>query len=275
MHDDMTANDGLGTIGLWNFAAEENTYQSVYFVANRPVILTAFNNFPNAAGPINLNYKHSYVELLKVHSLGMTAFSGECFIQSLGGAPVFTTQCVNTVRCENTYVNGRGKGSTVFEIYGSLVNLKYQGVVEGRATFMQNNGSIINSDINVTYGGIIDVDASLIRMGGKGNIVNTTIKFALEAHKERNLFASDEARPEKRVQDTEADIEAALKEGTVAGEVAPEAGLRTAMGSKARLVNTQIFTNGIKDEYLTVPKVLRENSRNSRVISPTKTIDID
>ncbi|MEN8255883.1 MAG: glycosyl hydrolase family 28-related protein [Verrucomicrobiota bacterium] len=271
MHDDMNANGGLGTIALWNFAAEENTYQSVYFVANRPVVLSAFNNSPAAA--FAFNYEHSYVELLQVHSLGVTAFSGECFVQSLGGAPVFTTQCANTLVCENTYVCGRGNGSAVFEVYGSLVNLNYKGVVEGRATFLQNNGSIINGDISATYGGVVDQKAPLIRMGDKSRIINTTLKFALEAARDRNLFAQNgSARSKAKAKG--GDIDKAIKEGKVAGEVAPVVGLKQEAITKAALVNTEIFTSGMKDEYLKVPNVLRKGSRNSRIIAPAKIIEL-
>lgn len=274
MHDDMTANGGLGTIALWNFAAEENTYQSVYFVANRPVILSAFNNQPNPAGPLDLNYKHSYVELLQVHSMGVTAFAGECFVQSVGGAPVFTTQSANTLQCENTYISGQGADrQAVFEIYGSLPNLTYRGVVEGRGTFLQNNGNIYNSDISVTYGGIHEKDAPLIRMGSRSRIANTTLKFALEADKERSLFAQN-GSAQFRAKAKGGDIDNAIKEGQVAGEVAPVVGLKQEAISNAALVNTEIFISGMKDEYLKVPNVLRKGSRHSRIYSPTKLIEL-
>ncbi len=271
--DDMKANDGLGTIGLWNFAAEENTFQCVYFVANRPVILTAFNDFPNPAGPLPLNYKHSFVEQLKVHSMGMTSFSGECYLQSTGGAPVFTTQCANTLKCENTYINGLGKTSSVFEVYGSLVNLDHTGVVEGRGTFLRNFGTIKNSEISVTYGGIHDSAAPLILMGDTGEIANSTIKFALEGEKERNLVSlALETAASENSPSRDDSLDTRIAEGTVNG-IAPDAGLRSEKAGKSAWINTTVFTN-LERKYLTLPESLRKGSRNSTVYGHDASIRI-
>lgn len=272
MHDDIKANDGFGTIALWNFAAEENTYRNVYFVANRPVILTAFNGFPNPAGPLKLEYKHSYVEQLKVHSLGMITFSGECFIQSVGGAPVFTTQCANTLKCENTYISGRGKGEAVFEVYGSLVNFNYVGVTEGRATFLNNFGTIENSNISVTYGGVVDKKNPLMTLNPMSRIINTTIKFNLQAAKNRNLFYMSRGKSWSSAKADSGKLAKLLKEGTV-DEISPEAGIKNQESGRTALINSKIYTN-LAGKYLCIPNVLKKNSKNSKIYSFDANIDL-
>lgn len=273
MHDDMSANDGLGTIGLWNFAAEENTYHSVYFTANRPVILSAFNGFPNPSGPLNLNYKYSYVEQLKVHSLGVTAFSGECFLRARGGGPVITTQCANSVQLGSTYIGAFNKGTAAIEMYGSLENLNYFGTVEGVGTFLVNNGKIKNSTISALFGGTYDKDAPIIRMGNKSKILNTTIKFSFETAKERHLFALDVQAGKEAKETEQNDLDTLIKEGAVAGEVAPDAGLRTEATGSTALVNSEIFTT-LEDKYLNVPNSLMVNSRNSCIYNPNRRIEL-
>lgn len=270
LHDNINANSGKGTIGIWNFAAEENTYQSVYIAANRPVILTAFNN--NPGDPLKLNFQNSYLEMLKVHSLGMVTFSGECFLNAIGRkAPAVTTNCANTVRFENTYLGGvpaGGKNAVAFEVYGSLVNLNYTGVTESLSSFMKLHGLLINGNINVTYGNIADKDAPLLRLGNRSKIVNTTFKFQLEAFADRNLFALED----QFVINNDPELSKKIKAGQV-DDIAPEAGLRVEEVKSTALINSFIYTN-LSNGHLNIPEVLKKASRNSFIYGRDKEIKL-
>lgn len=271
--DNMKANDGFGTIGIWNFAAEEHTYQSVYIHANRPVVLSAFNNFPNYSGPLKLNYRKSYVELLQVHSLGMTTFSGECFLLSQR-APAVTTQCINSLSAQNLYIGGQGDASHVaFDIYGSLVNLTYSGTVEGMATFMRINGSLVNANVGVTFGGMAgNRQAPLLELGANGMISGSDIKFAMEADKDRKLLGLMADAAPKAAPVTAAELNAKIKEGQV-DAIAPAAGLTTAPAVNAAIINTRMITT-LEDQFLVIPAAIRAHSRHSTIAGQTKVIEL-
>ncbi|HAI10701.1 MAG TPA: hypothetical protein DCM28_03295 [Phycisphaerales bacterium] len=254
LHDDIQANEGLGTIGIWNFAAEEHTYHSMYIAANRPVILTAFNNQPS--DPLGMEYKHPMLDLLNVHSLGMTTFSGECFLNAIGRrAPAVTTNCANTIRFENTYIGGSPGAKSpahAFEVYGSLVSLNYSGVVESLATFMKLHGQLINANATVTFGNITTVNESLLKMGSDAKVVNSTLKFQLEANSNRPLLTLFQSGKAKHNDDWQQDV----KQGQV-DDIAPTAGLTDQSDGESALINTEIFTNLPKHHLNIAPQVSR------------------
>jgi hypothetical protein len=185
--DDMTANGGNGTIGLWNFAAEEHTYKSLYISANRPVVLTAYN------GTNGFNYPHSYVKLLAVHSLGVTTFTGECFLVTVNKtAPAVTTVDVNSLNLQNTYLGNvgtfAGKNTCAFDIRGSLTNFTYSGTIEGLANFAQISGELINANVNCVFGGVANPKEAVLALTENGKILNCDFKIALCEYPGRNLF---------------------------------------------------------------------------------------
>ncbi len=211
MCDAMQQNGGLGSIGIWNYAAEEHTYHSVYINANRPVVLWAFNgekpDAPDAKGMFN--YKNSHVQLLNLpHSLGVVTFSGECFLMAEGKhAPVVTSHCANSLAMHNTYMGsgaGKGDNTCAFDIHGSMTNLTYSGTIEGLATFARVNDLLIGSRVSVTYGlvgeaqrtgllygstkGAMDGKACLLELGPNGRIENCDLTFSLAEQKERPLL---------------------------------------------------------------------------------------
>ena len=256
LHDDPDANAGKGTIGLWNFAAEEHTYFAVYIHANRPVVLTAFNNWEGKTGAGFYHYRNSYLKLLAIHSLGVTSFSGECFLFCLGGrSPAVTTQCANSVTMANTYIgsaggaanaagkweaggNGKAEGpagaACAFDIYGSLVNLNYSGTIEGKAAFARINGELKASRVGVTFGGVRDAGAPALILGPNGQILNSDFRFQLEACQDRPVLAGGK--------------------GTAA------------------LVNSSIRTNQADRWLGKIPAPVRNNSRNSRIATPGRVL---
>jgi len=193
MHDDMKANGGKGTIGIWNFAAEENTYYSVFIMANRPIVLTVAN------GSNGWNYEKSYVEQLSLHSLGMTAFTGECFLKAMQG-PAITTIHVNSLSMQNTYIAGR-KGTAVFDVTGGLMNLNYSGTIEGVASLFQiSSGELIGSNVDCVFGNLEDKTEPVILLGPDGKITNCDIKINCSGEPsmgDRNLLAVKEIQDAK------------------------------------------------------------------------------
>ena len=185
MHDDVNANGGKGTIGIWNFAAEENTYDNVYIRANRPIVLTIFN------GSNGWEYKNSYVEQLSIHSMGMTTFSGECFLRAMHG-PAITTIFAYSLSMQNVYVAGT-KGDPVFDVTGSLMNLSFSGTIEGKAIlFRIHSGDVIGSNVICVFGMLGDKNEPIIELGPEGKIINSDIKISCSGEpglENRNLFA--------------------------------------------------------------------------------------
>ena len=59
---------GLGTIAFWNVGAEENTHDHIFYVANRPVILSGYRTNPGT-------YAYPKGTILDSHSLGVTTFT--------------------------------------------------------------------------------------------------------------------------------------------------------------------------------------------------------
>jgi len=226
--DAMQQNGGLGSIGIWNYAAEEHTYRSLYIHANRPVVLWAFNgekpDAPDHKGMFN--YTNSYVELLNApHSLGVVTFSGESFLQAVGKhAPVVTSHCANSLTMQGVYLGSVGSGANTcaFDVYGSLTNLTYSGTIEGPATFARVNGVLIGSRASATYGlvgeaqrtgllygdqtGAMDGTAPLLELGPAGRIENCDLTFTLEAQRERPLIGfgkpKDGGAPASRMTNT-------------------------------------------------------------------------
>ena len=207
MQDDMKANGGKGTIGLWNFASEENTYDSVTIIANRPVVLTALNS-----SSCDWEYKNSYVEQMSVHSIGMTTFSGETCLIAMG-APAFTTVCAYSLSIQNGYIQMRNaKNVPVFDVSGSLMNLTFSGTVEGGGRLFRINnggkwidgsqmrGEMFGSNISCVFGVLADKNEPIIELASGGKIINSDIKINCSGEpglENRNLFAVIEDKDAK------------------------------------------------------------------------------
>lgn len=187
LFDDPTANNGQGTIAVWNFGAEEHTYDRMYIHANRPVVLTAYN------GANGFEYKNSYLELLPVHSLGVTTFTGECFLASLNKRfPAVTTVDINSLNMQNTYIGvtfgTEGTNTCAFDVRGGLTGFTYSGTIEGFASFARINGAIVAGNVTATFGGVADPTSPVISFGDDARIVNSDMKFTFCDVPNRNLF---------------------------------------------------------------------------------------
>jgi hypothetical protein len=155
MHDAASANAGVGTVGIWNFGAEECTYDTLWVRANVAVVLTSVNDGVNQPGPFTLT---SYQSLATSHSLGVTTFDGECFLNGLQkrNAPVII-QNITSIDFQNTYIadTSGGAGSQKAAIYfmGNCNNIRFKGLIEVLSS-IQFDGFVANGDFRITWGGV-------------------------------------------------------------------------------------------------------------------------
>jgi len=186
LFDDMTANGGLGTVAFWNVGAEENTHDHIFYVANRPIILSGYRTLPGV-------YAYPQRTILDAHSLGVTTFTGECFLQALGnGAPAIHTVDVNSLAADNLYINGDASGSyhSAIRIDGGLFNSTLGGTIEGFATALDIYGALVGSTIRFQQGFVHGVAEPVVRLrAGQGWILNSHLTFTQSAAVSRPLVA--------------------------------------------------------------------------------------
>lgn len=193
MPDMPTANANLGSICIYNFGAEENTYDTVSLYGNVAVVLTSLNN-GSQVGPVTLT---SYQTLDTVHSLGMTTFSGECLMIGLNKrkAPLIM-QNITTPTFENTYISGTGSGGSdqyAMWFAGNVTNMKYHGVIEDRATILFDGG-VFNSTLDITWGGVTAGSSPcLVVNRANANVIhNSTIKVDLQSDVARPILSTSD-----------------------------------------------------------------------------------
>ena len=190
LHDDAAANAGQGTIALWNYGAEENTYNAIYFNANVAAIFTTQNALFGG-------YQHSYQTLSASHSLGVTSFVGECFLVSIGRriAPLFL-QGVNSFTGSSIYISNSGgdlgTNDDAISIYAGCVGVQISGTIEEVATIHVFD-SLFQSSFRSTFGIIKTPTAPIIKLerGGAGVIEGCTFNIQNNdaSSQTRNLFS--------------------------------------------------------------------------------------
>ncbi|GAB4035192.1 hypothetical protein GCM10028809_43280 [Spirosoma gilvum] len=179
MHNDTSANAHNGTVAYYNFGSEENTHHAIYYRANRPVVLTASNMSP-------LTYGYAKSTLLTNHSLGVTTFSGECFLESLGSMfPAIETQDVNSIHADNLYISGSsisGLTPTTFQairVRGGLSNSSLRGTIEGFSGMAQVYGRIEESQLSFQFGNTNVTGKAVVQLesgANEGRISQSDIK---------------------------------------------------------------------------------------------------
>ena len=182
MHDDAAANAGVGTVAIWNFGSEENTYDTMYLQANVAIVLTSVNDGVNQPGPLTLT---SYQSLASSHSLGVTTFIGENFMLGLNrrNAPVIL-QNVTNVQFDNTYIGNSGSGGTnkaAIWWLGNATNMKFHGTIETLEN-LRFDGAMYNSNLEITWGGVTTAAQPIIRVKRTATnlIFNSTISLDME-----------------------------------------------------------------------------------------------
>ena len=154
MHSDPTANANVGTVAVWNFGAEENTYDTIYWNADCGIVLTKFNN-GTQPGPATLT---SYQTLDTTHTLGMTTFSGECAIinKSRANAPMIL-QDVTGVKADNLFLahdaGAAGANAYAMKFLANASAIDMNVHIEAFSTIFVG-AVIITSKMKIIVGGV-------------------------------------------------------------------------------------------------------------------------
>jgi hypothetical protein len=191
MHDDATTNGGAGTIGIWNFGAEENTYDTCYVYANLPAFFTGYNPSPN----LHYNYTNSYQKSAASHSLGITSFIGETFLVTIGRrGPCIVLEDVNSFHGNNVYLANLGTGgmnNKAIAVYGSANGVELSGTIESHATALYIRGTLQQAKCRFTFGPITATTTHRIELdrgASQGIIIASNINLMDTVSPARPLF---------------------------------------------------------------------------------------
>jgi hypothetical protein len=201
MNDDPSANGGAGSVGIWNFGAEESTYDTIWVHANLPMMLTAHNPSPSTG----FKTPASYQSLAAVHSLGVTTFTGECFLVAVNKRqPSIITEDTNSMKFANTYLANLGTGGTnesAWKVYGSLAGVDYNGLIESHARLLEVSGTVQGANMRVTFGGVDSpkTERLLLHRGGQGQLLNSTFNMVDNVASARPLLAANPASPNELI----------------------------------------------------------------------------
>jgi hypothetical protein len=205
MNDNPAANGGIGSVGIWNFGAEENTYDTVYVHANIPLLATAHNPTVNFRSITPTSYQ----TLARTHSVGVNTFTGECFLAALNKrAPSIVTEDVNSLKFENTYLGSMtskdgtiGTNQSAWKVFGVLQGLDYNGLIEGHARALEVTGAVTGARMRVTFGGIDSgsTERVLLNRGGQGRLINCEFLLQDSVAPTRPLLASTPSAPDERI----------------------------------------------------------------------------
>ena len=201
MADDPGANGGAGTVGIWNFGAEENTYDTLWIKANLPLMFTAHNPSPNTGFKTPVSYQI----LGRSHSLGMSTFAGECCFVALNKRqPSIITEDVNSMKFVNAYlsnIGGGGVNESAWTVYGSLDGVEYAGLVESHGRFWEVFGAVSSARVRVTFGGIdkASTERLLLRRGAQGQISNADFNILDAVAPDRQLVAAFPSKPTEAI----------------------------------------------------------------------------
>lgn len=194
MQDNAGVNGGAGSVGIWNFGSEECTYDAVYIQANLPLMLTAHN--PDTS--TGFTTPTSYQTLISSHSLGVSTFSGECFVVTVQKRqPSIITADVNSIKFENVYLSNVPSGSvgtnqSAWKVYGALTGVDFNGTIEAHARLMEVTGIAQGIKARVTFGGIDSTGTEhfLLNRGGQGQLDQCDINILDNVSNARPLFAA-------------------------------------------------------------------------------------
>lgn len=192
MNDNPGVNGGAGSIGIWNYGSEECTYDTVYVLANLPLMFTGHN--PDTS--TGFTTPTSYQSLTASHSVGVTTFAGECFIVSQAKRqPSIITVDVNSFKFENVYMANSGlvgSNQSAWKVYGALTGVDFNGTIESHARLFEITGIVQGANARVTFGGIDSAGTEhiLLNRGGQGQMDGCNITIFDNVFTARPLFAA-------------------------------------------------------------------------------------
>jgi hypothetical protein len=180
--DNASANNNQGTIGIWNYGAEENTYDTCYVTANLPYVFTAYATSPN----LGISYAHSFQTLSSSHSCGVNTLIGENFMVTLNRRNAcLVTEDVNSLNLENIYMSNIGTGGSniaAWKIYGACSGTNGNGTIEEYGTALSIYGNLSAAELRFTFGGLFNTSSNRIILQYSGNtsqgfLTNSNISF--------------------------------------------------------------------------------------------------
>jgi len=182
MGDNAAANNNQGTIGIWNYGAEENTYDTCYVSANLPYVFTAYATSPN----LGISYAHSFQTLSASHSCGVNTLIGENFMVSVNRRNAcLVTEDVNSLNLENVYMSNSGTGGSniaAWKVYGSCSGTNGNGTIEEYGTALSIYGVLSAAELRFTFGALFNTSSDRIILQYSGNtsqgfLTNSNISF--------------------------------------------------------------------------------------------------
>lgn len=171
-----TANGGVGTIGIYNFASENWRFRGGWISADLPVVLTSTNLY-SIESPFQ-------TVISGQSSMSVAELSGGIALTALGG-PAVTLHTVADIELGDTYMLKSGYNDYEFAIMAHLaVGIGHTGSIEGFKRFLTTDSSV--RGLHVTSRIVPSAGKSLIRLDGStevccASIWNSDIRFNLGA----------------------------------------------------------------------------------------------
>ena len=200
LNSDIKANNGIGTVGIWNYGGEHHTYTDINISANLPVVLTRWRDPDRLPGRIS----SSNIELLagNAGSQIFTSFLGTCILIAWDyHRPCLYLNRVACVHLFNTYMSPRAwphqnlpKGTYVYAVEAhDVFQYIHHGMLEGPGAtdnqliagfgYLKVNFSLEQADIRVLLSPIGESlqhtaqDALPSSLEISGGIQNSTIEI--------------------------------------------------------------------------------------------------
>lgn len=203
--NDKTINNNTGTVAFWKFGAEENTHSAVYYVANRPLLMTAYDG----------DYQHEIHPNVGSHSVGVTTFTGECFLQAIGSFfPAIQTVDVNSIHADNIYIHGTldpthdyindpifKLNDHAIHVRGINTNSHMRGTIEGFSGCIRVYGYLEGAEINYVMGGFYNTNAGFVDLipGAQGLLDGCEINIVTSQADNRKLVTCVGSAPQEIV----------------------------------------------------------------------------
>ncbi len=200
LSSNIKANNGIGTVGLWNYGGEHHTYTDINISANLPVVLTRWLN-PDRL-PSSISSPHIQLLAGNAGSQIFTSFLGTCILIAWDyHRPCLYLNRVACVHLFNTYMSPRAwphqnllKGNYVYAVEAhDVYQYIHHGMLEGPGSagnqltvgfgYLKVNFSLEQADIKIL---LVPTEQSLQRAGKdplpssleiSGGIHNSTIEI--------------------------------------------------------------------------------------------------
>lgn len=153
LKEDMTANAGLGTVGLYLGSCEEAHWTDVHVQANLPLFMTANMTSTYCPG-WTTKLLSDFVTTDDNFSCGVNLFDRPSFIGLGRERPIVFAQGANVLELQNYYFaragSTSGSASTTTMFAGGIVNLVMNGGDEtGCLPLFDNKGTVSNARVSI------------------------------------------------------------------------------------------------------------------------------